>query len=336
MIVLLDDLHLFCQVWFYSALNYGTLNQHLKVDFILRDPYYPADPKPIPLALQKKCLLPFGMVKGLYEVAVEGYDDSVEQELRRTMDTPYDTVQKCLEDCVALMESGDRELNAGHAEGALELYIKAFQAIHILISGRTRRVFADSYFHEGVESGRFAGQTGTTVRIILRIALVTRAVSAYLKLQQWEEAAFWGMRSIKIMREAMDTEFENFLSDFIPTNDVGTLYIRTGIAFKKMEENKSVELAIYDHDKSFASSEGLFRAAPKYFKGPCEMIVKKEFGDLGMEVPEEFVNKDKDGREGDVDSLAPMDQSAAEADIDYEVLTNGPSIVMIYELENHN
>ncbi len=37
-VVLLDDLHLFTQTWYYSALSYTMLNQRLSTSFTLRDP----------------------------------------------------------------------------------------------------------------------------------------------------------------------------------------------------------------------------------------------------------------------------------------------------------
>lgn len=276
----------------------------MRVEYILKDPYYPADPKPIPIALQKKLLLPFGVVKNCYEVEVIGYDSKVEDEFRSIMAVPYDSVQKCLEDCASLMEVGDREFSAGNIEPAIENYKKAFKAIHILIDGRTRRVLADSFFHDGIEGGRFSGQIGTTVRVVLRVQLVARVVASYLKLKEWEEAAFWGMRSIRIMREAMDTEFEDFLTDFIASSDVGLLYVRTSIAFRKMEDTKSEELKAYENEKHIiANSEELLRCAEKYLKGQNEPLLKKELGIYGVKKFE----WSSAAFESDIDSLAPMD-----------------------------
>lgn len=306
-IVLLDDLHLFCQVWHYSALNYRTLNEHLRVDFILQDPYYPADPKPIPLALQRRMLLPFGVVKGLYEVDAQGYDDSLTAELGRRMAVPYDSVQQCLEKCAALMEEGDRESSAGHAESALELYVKAFAAIHIMIDGRGRRVLADHFFHTGVESGRYAGHSGTTCRIILRVNLVSRCVGVHLKLRQWEEAAFWGMRSIKIIQDGMGTEMEEFLLQFVARADVGLLFIRTYIAMKKMEEHNSEELALYQGDET-ANTANLYNIANRYMR-ELQELMKKELAEHQCQAPPDT---------GDIDSLAPMEPYDGDANLTTE------------------
>jgi hypothetical protein len=309
-VVLLDDLHLFCQVWFYSALSYPALNHHLRTTFTLQDPYYPADPKPIPLALQKRLLLPFEAIKGLYETEVEGYDESVKSELERLMAKPVDTLQKCCEDGAEFMQQGDQTLAEGDATKALDLYIQAFRSIHIIITGRTRRVLGDPFFNDGIEDGRFSGQSGTTVRIILRIKLVSRVVAAYLKLSQWEEAVFWGMRSIRIMREAMESEFEDFLSEFVGAEDVGLLYLRTAIAMKKMEEYESLELVHYVEWNGEEGSEKLFGLVGKYMKGRMQGLAKKELDANKIAVPESLAKvwEGEQKRESDKDSMRHLNQ----------------------------
>jgi hypothetical protein len=282
------------------------------VDFLLQDPYYPADPKPVPLALQRALLLPFKEIKGLYEVDIQGYDEGVQSALREGMKVPYPTVQHCLETSAGLMEQGDRMITEGRPAEALETYTKAFHAIHILISGRTRRVMADHWFHEDITQGRYAGQSGMTVRVFLRITLVSKTVRAYLKLAQWEEAGYWGLRSTTILREAMGTEFEDFLSDFVPAGDLGVLYLRTGIAFKKMEESNSEELKLHNTD-DIANSKRLFEIAARYLKKTQSRVFEQELSEYGMSMPKDVVDK---ANADDMDSLAPMDQQEADAEAD--------------------
>ncbi len=218
-----------------------------------------------------------------------GYASSVRDELERLMAVPVPTLQQCCEEATDLMRQGEVALASDNAAEALDLFRRAFQAIHILIHGRTRRVLADVFFHEGIEHGMYAGQTGMTVRVILRLKLVSRFIAAYLKLGQWNEAAFWGMRSIRIMREAMDTEFEDFLSEFLSGADVGFIYIRTAIAFMKMEQNKGKwahELIEYAHE-TFAHSEDLWTLAVRYLKNQNKEGVRKEMKDYG--VPQEKI-----------------------------------------------
>jgi hypothetical protein len=155
-VLFLDDLPLFCQVWYYSSLSHADLNSQLAASFALRDPYYSADPKPVALRVQKKALLPFGVVRGLHLVEFEGaWDDGVRQELERRMQEKHPTVQQCCEQATQLMEEGDALLGhspAQNARAALESYKKAFHAIHIIIDGRSRRVMADGTYLWGAQS----------------------------------------------------------------------------------------------------------------------------------------------------------------------------------------
>jgi hypothetical protein len=325
-VVLLEDLHLFCQVWFYSALSYPALNHHLRTTFTLQDPYYPADPKPIPIQLQKRLLFPFEVIKGLYQTEIEGYDEGVKAELEKLMAKPTDTVQKCCEDCADLMTQGDRTLADGNATKSIELYIQAFRSIHIIITGRTRRVLGDPFFHDSIESGRFSGQSGTTVRVILRIKLVHRVVAAYIKLSQWEEAAFWGMRSIRIMRDAMETEFEEFLSEFVGAEDVGLLYLHTAMAMKKMEEYESLELVHYGgwNGNGLEGSDHLFTLVAKYMKGKLQGLVKKELDSNKIDIPESLVKAWEGEKkvESDKDSMRHLnldEETEAEGDGDVDI-----------------
>ena len=240
-VLLLQDLPLFCQVWYYSSLSHSDLNSQLAASFALRDPYYPADPKPVALALQRRMLMPFEDVKGLHGVEFEGgWDDGVRKELRRKMYEKWPGVQECLENATTLMEEGDTMLAASptqNAEAALDTYKKAFHAIHIIIEGRRRRMMADGFFHDHILSGPYSGQAAATIRIILRIRLVARTILAYLHMQQPLEAAFWGMRTVRIMRQALETEFEDFLGDFVGSGDTGLIYARTAIAVELIERS---------------------------------------------------------------------------------------------------
>ncbi|XPS81799.1 Pyruvate kinase [Ascochyta lentis] len=273
-VLLVDDLHLFAQTWYYSALSYPMLNDRLSTAFVLRDPDMDdvdeGDEKDIPLALQRKILLPFGQVKGLYSMHMEGFDKTVARELRTAMAIPPPTLQQSCELATQHLHTGDALLAKGAAGAceALEAYKQAFHAIHILIKGRTRRVLADTFFHAHITNGPYAGQTGMTVRVILRLRLVARTMSAHLTTSSWSEAAFWGMRSVRIMREAMDAEFENFLAELVGGDDVALVYIRAGIALYKMRCEADLfrdELADYDGEES-ADVESLFRDSLKHLK----------------------------------------------------------------------
>ncbi|KAF1364246.1 hypothetical protein EJ07DRAFT_162083 [Lizonia empirigonia] len=233
-VLLLDDLPLFTQTWYYSALSHPMLNDRLSTAFVLRDPDMDdldsGDEKDVPLALQRKLLLPFSQVKGLYSMDIEGFNKTVAHELRTAMAIPPPTLQHSCESATALLQAGDALLAQGAASAALASYKQAFHAIHILVHGHTRRVLADTFFHGTIRAGRYAGHTGMTVRVILRLQLVARTVAAYLAQRAFADAAFWGMRSVRIMAEAMDSEFEDFLADLVGGDDVGLIFVRTAIA----------------------------------------------------------------------------------------------------------
>ena len=228
------------------------------------------DEKDIPISLQRKFLLPFGQVKGLYSMRFESFNKTIERELRSAMAIPSPTLQESCESATKLLREGDAQLLLGveGANAALESYKAAFYAIHILINGRTRRVLADTFFHAMITSGIYAGQAGMTVRIALRLKLVARFVSAYLVKRDWIEALFWGMRSVRIMSDAMDPEFEDFLADLVGGHDVGLIYVRAGIALYKAKaetEKYHEELKEYEGEKMADVSE-LFRLSQKHLK----------------------------------------------------------------------
>jgi len=313
-VILVDDLHLFTETWFYSALSYPMLNERLATTFILQNPnrgeHDDGQHIGVPLAIQKRLLFPFEQVKGLHSTRFYNYDPSVQAELLRLQAKPIPTLHEALESATDYMEAGDAVLTAPNTDDktsaleALDLYLKAFHAIHILIHNRTRRVMADMFFHDNVTKGRYKGQTGITIRVILRLKLVSRTVAAYNKLARWDDAAFWGMRSIGILRETSSPDFEGFLKEVLGGMDIALLYVRTGIAFWRMEqepENWWGEMIAYA-DEEMAKSGALWVVAETYLKGLARGNVRKELQGYGVsrETAEEFfsdVDKAEDGRE---------------------------------------
>ena len=316
--MLVDDLHLFTKTWYYSALSYPMLNERLSTTFVLRNPYAEYNDEEegtaeaqeeqeglgIPISLQRKLLLPFEHVKGLHGTSIHGYSPAVREELARLQAKPVPTLRE-----------GDPDAEAANREAALqalELYRKAFHAIHILIHGRTRRVLADDFFHDSITSGRYAGQTGITIRVVLRLKLVSRTVAAYNKLGQWGEAAFWGFRTVQILQESFNTDFEHFLTDFIEGSDSGLVYVRAGIAFWHMEKDKEAwlgELISYA-DEPVAESGRLWAAARRFVKPAARADVRKELQDHG--VPQTMINlfSDVATREEAVESTVADDGSS--------------------------
>ncbi|KAF1916580.1 hypothetical protein BDU57DRAFT_447937 [Ampelomyces quisqualis] len=277
-VVLLDDLHLFTQTWYYSTLSYPMLNHRLSTTFVLRNPSTPT-------TLQRRLLLPFEKIKGLHHMQVSGYEPSIHKELQRLMAVPLPSLTQCCDEAADLMDQGDIALSRNDPEEALDLYIDSFRAIHILIHQRTRHVLAGAFFHASISSGRFAGQAGITVRVILRLKLVARCVLAYLKLSQLAEAAFWGSRSIRIMRESMDVGFEDVLSESMGGEHVGLIYVRTGVAVWMLERQKAE--GGDDGGYEGEGSERIWSLATKFLRGKRKEEIRKELRDFG--VPAEVV-----------------------------------------------
>jgi len=308
-VMLVDDLPLFTKTWYYSALSYPMLNERLSTTFVLRDPYAEnggevdisaeqQDPN-IPLPLQRKLLLPFEHVKGLNSTHIHGYSPVVREELARLQAIPVPTLRDSVEDATDHMLAGDVVLASATpsptntlttdekhaaAQQALDLYNKAFHSIHILISGRTRRVLADDFFHEAITSGRYAGQTGITIRVVLRLKLVSRTIAAYNALGQYAEAAFWGFRSIKILQESLNPDFEHFLTEFLEGSDVGWIYVRAGLAFWHMERDREAWMGewIGYAEEPLAGSERLWQEARRYVKSAAREGVRKELQGYGV------------------------------------------------------
>lgn len=255
-VILLDDLPKFTRTWFYSDLSNPGLNRYLGLQLQLRDPYpythprAPAegehedekDEKQIPKAQQRRLLLPFGEVKNLNRLKVSGYPArlaplaEVEAELRALQAVPPASPERCLTEAARLKAEGNALLTAGNPRAALEVYGRAWEAIHIVVRGRQRHVHAEAYFARRLGGGggggggsssnssnssnsegeghgeeqtgdgggddQWRGRNGAMERLILRVQLVANTCLAYLKLSMWEEVCFWGMRSIGMMRQA--------------------------------------------------------------------------------------------------------------------------------------
>lgn len=292
-VLLLDDLHLFAQTWYYSALSYPMLNDRLSTTFRLVIPSPPH--------LQRRLLLPFGNIKGMSSMHTTGYLSAITTELEARMKTPLPTLSQTLETATHHLETGDQHLAANNPTDALSSYTAAFHAIHILIHApsRTRRILADAFFHAVIPSGRYAGQTGMTVRIVLRLKLMARYVHAHLCLGRYDDAAFWGMRSIRILRDALDTQFEAFLTDVVGAPDVGFIHLRTAVAMCKMaadQETGPWDHVLREYKAEGESSDRLFTVARRYLRnGLAEVRRELEGWGMGEDVVASFADESEQG-----------------------------------------
>jgi hypothetical protein len=237
-VLLADDLEAFTRMWYYSDLSYaGDLNRHLRLTLHLQNPLAegPTDHRPLSKALQRKLLHPFGDVKNLLQLEVngDGIDrEGIEKDMRISMAVPYATPEHCVEECARLKDAGNVALKS-NAKRAIELYIEAFREIHILCHGHRRLIWGDPWFERILQGGQFDGQHGQVVRLIMRVKLVASVVQAYLDLEDYNEAHFWGMRTILLMREAVGGEDEPLFS-FPARSEMGMIYYRTGFACKML------------------------------------------------------------------------------------------------------
>ena len=143
MLICMEDLNAFTQMWYFSNLNHQGLNQHLRLRLTIQDPYVPG--RKIAKSLQQQLLLPFGKVKQLNRFAIQGANilPSVERNLEEARQIPDPSMEECLETCIRLKSDGNNHLKQGQFKLAIKAYTEAFGAIHITVEGRKRREHAD-------------------------------------------------------------------------------------------------------------------------------------------------------------------------------------------------
>ena len=255
MLICLEDLPAFTRMWHFSNLNHQGLNSHLRLKLTLKDPHVPD--RKLPKDLQNRLLRPFGQIKNLYSFSVHGEKvlPSVKEALKQEQAIPDPSAEECLESATALKDAGDQSLEAGDYATALEKYTSAFAAIHITVSGRKRYVHADGYYMREVTSGPYKGQRCDYVRLIIRIKIVANVMQTYLKQKEWDEARFWGKRSIILFRASMtgdddddladETKWrwvqESAMMDLPAKTEMGKIIFMTAVASWEMGSHRDVE-----------------------------------------------------------------------------------------------
>ncbi|KAG9750510.1 hypothetical protein KCU73_g6552, partial [Aureobasidium melanogenum] len=247
-IIHIDDLPKFCETWFYSAADYPDLNGHLTLKLELRDPLSstpldsstPAENKVLK-ALQERLLYPFGRIKNLLQVDVTGVpkpDDAVVAEFKRLMAIPLGSPLERLILATEHKDAGNAALMANQPLEALEHYRKAWEALFIVVNGKSREIHGERYFETFLTGPPFDGQHGSMVSVVLRVRLVANTLLAYLKLQDWETVVHIGMRTINIMRggrEGLEPD-EEAANGWVAGPEMGKIYYRTALAFKNMDD----------------------------------------------------------------------------------------------------
>ena len=250
MLICIEDLEAFTRMWHFSNLNHVGLNQHLRLKLTIQDPH--VEERKIPKRLQQRLLLPFGAIKELHSFSVHGQNSpllpSVEEALKKEQAIPDPTPEESLAKGFTLKDAGNAHLKAGSYHQALELYIQAFAAIYITVSGRSRTIHADGYYIRELTSGTHTGMRGDFVRMILRVQLVANIVLTYLKMEDYAEAHFWGKRTIVLFRQSVtgdDAEdfgdddpqvwlSESWAARFPAHEAMGKIFYRTAMASKRL------------------------------------------------------------------------------------------------------
>ncbi|KAI4198894.1 MAG: hypothetical protein LQ350_004959 [Teloschistes chrysophthalmus] len=255
MVISLDDLPAFTRMWHFSNLNHQGLNPHLGLKLTLQDPHVPD--RKIPRNLQTLLLQPFALVKDLHSFTVEGAKvlPSVEEALKTEQAIPDASPEESLARATALKTLGNQSLQAGEYAAALQQYTDAFAAIHITVSGRKRYIHADGYYRRELTSGPYQGQRSDYARIILRVQLVANVLQVYLKMQGWEDARFWGKRSILLFRKSLIGETDDELGGsradwawvqesatmgFPARTEMGKILYRTALASYELKRQDEV------------------------------------------------------------------------------------------------
>ncbi|KAI1825957.1 hypothetical protein F4861DRAFT_144682 [Xylaria intraflava] len=275
-VMLADDLPAFTKAWFYWHLSHMGLNQWLSLKLRLRNPYAPGrDESHTRREVQRKLFLPFGDIKGLHTLVVSGDpapNPKIVAEMRALQAIEPASPEQCLSECIRLQKEGNALLQRGELHAALRVYTRAWEAIHIVVKGQERHIHAEGFFARTLVEEPFAGKNGQIERMNLRLQLVANTCLAYLKLCDWDELLFWGMRTIRLMRQASGANDhpvapeDEALLGFPNATRIGKIYYRTAMAFK----------ALGDTDEA----RRLLRVAHVYL--PHDMTVRAELASVTL------------------------------------------------------
>lgn len=278
-VILLDDLDKFTRIWFYSDLSNPGLNRFLSLKLHLRDPHTPEwEDQRMPKGVQRQLIMPFGQVKNLRHVKITGNPKplaSIESEMRTEQAKAYPTPEQCLAETARLKDEGNKELKASNYRAALERYTQAWAAMFIIIKGRQRHVHGESYFSRELRDEPYKGKSGQLERLNLRIQLVSNTCLAYLKLEDWEEVIFWGMRTIRMFQQMsgaderdVEPAQEAVPPEFPGRVYIGRIYFRTAMAYK----------ACKDRDQA----KKLLKVAQVYM--PNDALIREELASFTLQL----------------------------------------------------
>lgn len=252
-------------MWYYFDISYEGLNGQLGLRMTVAG--VEDDPeRELSKAIQARLFRPWGQVRRLNSLIVEGpHDNEIVEELRQAMTRPYRSPTECLINCDTAKTNGNAAFKAGQYPDALEFYRKGFEAIHILVDGKRRTIWAEGYFDAMITEGKFAGQRGSHVYWVMRMQLIANTIMVYLKMEEYEMAFFWGNRSITLMRHHLGEAADEPQPTFPARSEWGKIYYRTAMAAKALGD--------------MANARELIQIAARWL--PNDAFVLKERADWG-------------------------------------------------------
>ncbi|KAH7018618.1 uncharacterized protein B0I36DRAFT_354878 [Microdochium trichocladiopsis] len=151
LVLLADDLDKFTRSCLYARLERPEVNESPSLKLRLRSRCATAqdtaqDKAITTRELQRKLLMPFGIVKRLENLVIEGEPaalPSVEQELRDAQLVSLPTGEECLAKATTLKATGNEAIEQGDYHKALKIYREALEAIYYIVTGRGHYTYTD-------------------------------------------------------------------------------------------------------------------------------------------------------------------------------------------------
>ena len=187
-----------CRLLFYNDCQSANFLSLLNVTLLLRDPTDKRRNSPLPEALQRSLIMPFSILKDLHDLKVEGlYSKAVEKDLRIAPRKPNPSAAEYLERAAVLKDEGNAAFKEKAYEASIEAFIKAYEAMQVIVEGKRFAIMLDGWFATTpLVGGRFDGKRGDLTRNRLGCQLSWNLIQAYLKINNFEQAYMWAERAI--------------------------------------------------------------------------------------------------------------------------------------------
>ena len=237
----LDDLPHLCQLLFYASCGGPNFSSLLHITLAITDPYKPSKKTVVPKGLQESLMMPFAILKGLDGLTIKGArNKDVEKKLREAMKIPNPTAAEYLEEAAKLKDAGNVAFKAGDYALSIKTYIQAYEAMHFIVDGKRFAIMLDGYFASNpLIGGRFNGQRGDLIRHHLGSQLNSNILQAYIKLEDWAQAYFWGERAISDIEYAnVQQSILDGTPNLVTDAEKAKVYWRMAVASKALDRKQ--------------------------------------------------------------------------------------------------